>query len=403
MKLTQGLKLNKQLLENAFFIIAAAFFLAIITQLKIDQFDHISGDYNNFLRHWMDDIVSLGGWASLGTKIGDYSPPYVLLLTLLSYFPTAGSATPFLYGIKSISLSFDFLMAIPAFLIAVELFKKHEFRWAIAAWVAVVVFALPTVFLNGAFWGQIDASYTAFILFSLYWLLKDKWHLALIFYGIAFSFKLQAIFLFPLFIFIIYLNDWKKAVALLWIPVIYLAFSLPAVLAGRDIVDVLSIYAYQSNIYRYMTLNMPNLYEWFPEQYDVFSSWAIMLFGSLMALSLLLMTVHKVTLRKEHYLPLGIWAILMANFFLPAMHERYLFAADVIVAIYAFEKPKRLWLAFGVNLISLLAYFPYLFGFTPIPMAYVSAFYLFILIRFTAELFGELTKKETSSRMVSLH
>jgi Gpi18-like mannosyltransferase len=99
----------------------------------------------------------------------------------------------------------------------------------------------PTIFINGAVWGQCDAIYTAFCLGSLYFLLKERPAWACAFFAIAFSFKLQAIFFLPVLLVILL----KKKMALrylIFIPVIFLLSLAPAFIAGRDAVSLLSIY-----------------------------------------------------------------------------------------------------------------------------------------------------------------
>jgi len=53
------------------------------------------------------------------------------------------------------------------------------------------------VIINGAAWGQCDAIYTAFCLGSLYFILADRPAWACILFGLALSFKLQAVFFAP--------------------------------------------------------------------------------------------------------------------------------------------------------------------------------------------------------------
>jgi hypothetical protein len=84
--------------------------------IRFSFINWISGDYNNFLKPWMEDIVDGGGLASLGTRIGDYTPAYIYLLTLLSYLPQSGTSDPFLLGIKLISIGFDLILMVSVYL-----------------------------------------------------------------------------------------------------------------------------------------------------------------------------------------------------------------------------------------------------------------------------------------------
>jgi Gpi18-like mannosyltransferase len=47
-------------------------------------------------------------------------------------------------------------------------------------------------------------------------------------------------------------------------------------------------------------------------------------------------------------------------FFLPRMHERYFYLADVISLLYAFYNPRRWYLPVLIILASTLSYMPYL-------------------------------------------
>jgi hypothetical protein len=82
----------------------------------------------------------------------------------------------------------------------------------------------------------------------------------------------------------------------------------------------------------------------------------------------------------------------MANFFLPAMHERYLFAADVIIVLVAFQSMKSFYLILLTQAISLLAYGPFLFGLEPIRHEEVAIGFAFVLILTTYWLWHTLLK-----------
>jgi Gpi18-like mannosyltransferase len=104
----------------------------------------------------------------------------------------------------------------------------------------VVLFA-PTVVLNGSFWGETDMLYTSCLVACLYFLLAKKNTPGLIAFGLAFSFKLQAMFLAP-FLLILLLKravSWKH---LLLVPGVYLVTIIPAWLVGRPLPELLQVY-----------------------------------------------------------------------------------------------------------------------------------------------------------------
>jgi hypothetical protein len=61
--------------------------------------------------------------------------------------------------------------------------------------------------------------------------------------------------------------------------------------------------------------------------------YAVALFALLMAIAFFYLVIRKIKLRQSHIIDIALWSILMANFFLPAMHERYLYAADVLAIV----------------------------------------------------------------------
>jgi Gpi18-like mannosyltransferase len=157
--------------------------------------------------------------------------------------------------------------------------------------------------------------------------------------------------------------------------------ALPAILAGRSIVEITQIYFLQTETYKLLTLNMPNLYQWFPNQrYEDLNQMAIGLFIVLMAVQFLMMLLTKVKLTMKPLLLLAYWSLLMANFFLPAMHERYLFAADVIILIVVFQFKAKFYLVLATQTVSLLAYAPFIFSMEPIRHEEVALGFALILV-----------------------
>ena len=341
------------------------FMVGLAISIRFSLVDWVSGDYSNFLKPWLQQIVDQGGWASLGNAIGDYTPPYIYLLTLISYFPQANSSEPYLLGIKIISIGFDLVLMVGVYLNAkLWLAKIHPL---FPASIAIITLFLPTVIINGSLWGQIDASYTGLSLIAIYYLQRQKPLTASLWYGVAFSFKLQAIFFLPVFIIYFWFHYRHKIYYVFIIPIVYYLLALPAILAGRSLVEITEIYFLQTQTYQLLTLNMPNLSPWFPNQrYEDLNQMAIGLFIVLMAIQFLMMLLTKVTLTMKPLMLLAYWSLLMANFFLPAMHERYLFAADVLILVIVFQFKSKFYLVLATQAISLLAYSPFIFSMEPI-------------------------------------
>jgi Gpi18-like mannosyltransferase len=83
---------------------------------------------------------------------------------------------------------------------------------------------------------------------------------------------------------------------------------------------------------------------------------------------------------------LSLVSALLFPFTLPHMHERYFFAADVISIIYAFYRPKRLFVPIIVGGASLFSYFPFLFREEPISLQYLAISIAVALIVVAADL-----------------
>ena len=60
-------------------------------------------------------------------------------------------------------------------------------------------------------------------------------------------------------------------------------------------------------------------------------------------------------------LALATASVLVTPFVLPRMHDRYFFAADVLVIILAFWVPRLVPVALLVQIVSLFSYWPFLF------------------------------------------
>src|SRR6266581_6273239 len=209
--------------------------LAIV--LRVSLYHVVTTDYTFFLSQWYDFIQTHGGFAALKYNFSNYNPPYLYLLALTTYLPI-----PKLVAIKTLSVVFDGVLGLFTYLILSLKFRRS---YSAIIGVLVVLFA-PTIVINSAAWGQSDAIYTAFCLGSLYFLLKERPGWASVFFGLAISFKLQAIFFLPVLLIVLLRRKWAMKYLLL-IPAVFLLMLAPAFLAGRDAWSLLTIYVGQIN------------------------------------------------------------------------------------------------------------------------------------------------------------
>jgi Gpi18-like mannosyltransferase len=316
-------------------------------------FSYTSGDYRAFVSQWYEFIKQNGGFSALKYNFANYNTPYLYLLAILTHIPV-----PTLYGVKAISIVFDLVLAF--FTYRIVALRYPGTWWPLLA--GAIVLYLPTVVLNSAAWAQVDSAYSAFGVGGVYFVLRKRPWLACVFFGLAFAFKLQAVFFFPaLLLFVL-----RKRVpwpALLLIPAVYLVLDVPALVAGANFGDLLKIYLSQSDTYDQLTLNAPNVYQYLS---SVSSSSALRIGGIVVTGLILLALMIPVVVRKSELTPARIVlvsaiSVTLVPYFLPAMHERYFYPADALSVIAAFYLPKRLW-AFPIleQFASGFAYAPYL-------------------------------------------
>lgn len=403
------------------------FLLAIA--LRVSLYQIVTSDYTVFLSQWYDFITTHGGFAALKYNFSNYNPPYLYLLTLTTYLPV-----PKLVAIKTLSVLFDGVLGFFAYLI---LSLRYRRSFAAIIGVLVILFA-PTIFINSAAWGQSDAIYTAFCLGSLYFLLKERPAWACVFFGLALSFKLQAIFFLPVLL-ILLLRRKLPIKYLALVPATFLLMLAPAFIAGRDLWSLLTIYVTQissggvggtgqfnaggsgrfnggtpgqfagggsgrfngtgpgqftgggpgggSFSSSSLTLNAPSFYQWLPANAPDYWKWI----GILLAVMLIVLVAILVLKSKQQLTPAILLKVtlvfaLAIPFLLPEMHERYFYLADVISIIYAFYFPRLFYIPVIMQLSSLMSYGPYFLNTQIVSLAYVAFAVLVITVITLADL-----------------
>ncbi len=328
-----------------------------------------SADFWGFLEDWMLQIRAGGGFKSLDHQISNYTSPYMYLMCLVSYLTENN-----LYGLKMISVVFDYLAAAAVFLIVYQL--TGNARRSIMGMAALLL--CPTVILDGAYWCQCDIIYTTFLLFALYYFFKDNSRLCLIFVGISFAFKLQALFLVPFFIIMWLKRKTIRIVDFLWIPVVYVISALPAWGFGRDFKELLGIYFDQAQSYPWGTLEYPNIYALLGEAMpDMRHAGEVSSAGTYMTIILLgciayYFYVKRINLTGEIMITLALFTTAIIVYSLPHMHERYGFLVDLLAIIYGMLNRKKLPVACGFMLVSVLSFMPYLIAVHIVPIQYVA-------------------------------
>ncbi len=352
-----------------------------------------SADFWGFLEDWMLQIRAGGGFKSLDHQISNYTSPYMYLMCLVSYLTENN-----LYGLKMISVVFDYLAAAAVFLIVYRL--TGNVRRSIMGMAALLL--CPTVILDGAYWCQCDIIYTTFLLFALYYFFMDNSRLCLIFVGISFAFKLQALFLVPFFIIMWLKRKTIRIVDFLWIPVVYVISALPAWGFGRDFKELLGIYFDQAQSYPWGTLEYPNIYALLGEAMpDMRHAGEVSSAGTYMTIILLgciayYFYVKRINLTGEIMITLALFTTAIIVYSLPHMHERYGFLVDLLAIIYGMLNRKKLPAACGFMLVSVLSFMPYLIAVHIVPIQYVAIGLLGLILYIGYDLYRQVQENSTT-------
>jgi Gpi18-like mannosyltransferase len=283
-------------------------------------------DMQDFLLPWFDYIVTHGRFAALSDAFYNYTPFYIYLMTAASYLDGFVDRVVL---IKSISFLFDIIAALMVYRIGVATTGDRRR----SAFFALLFLNLPTVILNGAFWGQCDIIFMTFLLSFAYCLSRRRPILAMLMYGIALSIKVQAIFLAPFVAYLVFSGviPWA-AVALP--PLAYGLLALPAAMAGRGWIGLLTVYADQADIAHRLSARAPNIYviiqHFLPVEFFPQATMAGVVVAALV--SLLLFWTHfgqPRPLAPRFILSACLLWLTIEPAILPKMHDRYFFGADV--------------------------------------------------------------------------
>jgi Gpi18-like mannosyltransferase len=351
-------------------IVLTGTLLALSLRYTLRTFE--TQDFTYYYRGWYT-LIKNAGFTALGMNFSDYTPLSLYLLYGVSVFlPKVATVT----AVKLPSIACDLICAWYVFRIVRLKYEKGPFP--IFAFLAILF--TPTVILNSAAWNQIESIYTAALVAFLYHLLKKQNWLACIAFGIAFAVKLQSIYLAP-FLLVMFMKkevSWKHLLA---IPAVYLISIIPAWIAGRPLVELLTIYAAQVNEYVGLVNNAPNMYTWLPAKMSALLYPGGFIFA--VSISLIYVAVvikSRVHLSKHLIVQLALLSALLVPYFLPKTHDRYFYPSDVLSIVYGFFFPNYFYIPLAANLISFFIYEPFLFGTNIFPQTVLALALLIVII-----------------------
>jgi Gpi18-like mannosyltransferase len=355
--------------------------------LRISLRDFWSQDANTMTAWYLG--IRADGIKALGQNITNYPPLYVYIILLISrVFPHLWS----LVAMKLPGIACDFLCAW-------LIYKLVRIRYPdgpIALFAYVAMLFAPTVVLNSSAWGQVDIFYTTGLVACIYFFLKEKSWLACLAFGVAISLKFQAVFLAP-FLLVLLFKRKVKWTELLIIPGVYLVTIIPAWLAGRPLLGLLTIYVSQVNQFPELALNVPNMYAWLPSNnFNIFYPAGLLLGGGICLIYFFIAHKSPAHLDGPLIVQLALVSVLIVPFFLPLMHDRYFFPADVLSIVYGFYFPKYFYIPIVVSLVSFAAYQLFLFGLIILPLSIWALVELGVIIFVVQKMILALYRPEES-------
>jgi Gpi18-like mannosyltransferase len=309
---------------------------------------------------WLEHLAHDGPLRALGTPFGDYTPPYYYMLSVAT--PLVG-LVPSEDVVKLVSLAGTLLLA------GAVLHLARALRLPRAELVAAAVLLLPGVALNTALMGQCDAMSTAPLVMAVAAVIERRTARMFLWCGVAAAVKAQAVFCAPFFLAMAIRHHapWRE-----WLlaPAATLAMFAPAMILGWPLSDLLTVYVRQAGFYDTLSMNAPNVWaivQAFPLGLPLTGLANATAVGAAAAYAAHFGTrplSDRATLAAAALAPLIVVGLL------PRMHERYFYAADVLVFVWAAAAGRRsAWVTAGlVQLGSLLAILGYGRGLPALPI-----------------------------------
>ena len=331
-----------------------ALFTVMGLAVRVPGLGYISGDMSIYLLPWYEQMASQG-FGALAQQIGDYGIPYQTLMILATYLPFSP-----VVSLKLISIASDVLFAFSLGLLVVQL-TDNRAHFTVAYAIALLS---PVAVVNSSVWGQCDALFTALALLAVYYLLRDQPARAFVFLGLSFAFKLQAVFILPLFIFH-YIVRARFSIAWFGVSALtFMAASFPGYLMGRSLLDPFAIYLSQTGTYPQLNVSYPSIWAFLGEVTCMMKPAIVIAFAVLFAGLVLLMRQSDRLVEKGDCVLVASWVSFTCVELLPSMHERYAYLAVALLIVVCFVDRRVIPIAGTMAVVDLLIYGRSLVGVT---------------------------------------
>jgi Gpi18-like mannosyltransferase len=343
------------------------FGVALIIRVLLFSTQGYQNDMNTFIS-WFNTATDFGPRLFYNTVSWCDYPPFNVYL-----FWSFGSLTQALglfgtsyatYIVKLVPNIFDMLIGG-----LIYLFVRKQFSFKLALLASAFYIFNPAIIFNAAVWGQFDAVYTFFMLFSLILALKRQPELSAASFAISILTKPQAIALLPIVAFVIFK---KSGIKRFLFSIAAFAATIFAVILpmqwSNPINFLYDIYFGAYTGYACTSINAFNTWGllhgmWIPDGNLFILGWILFATFSVFTIYVINKQWNKLSSSSDQWLIFfAAFMILFAFFMLPTrIHERYLFPAiSMLALITPFVKKARIfYVVITATFLSNIAYVLY--------------------------------------------
>lgn len=309
-------------------------------------------DMGLFLQPWYQHIVHYGPIGAFSHPFSNYTPSYLYLLSIASL--AHGLIAP-MFAIKVLSVLGN-LFAVWAVSDLIEACGGRR-RYAVS------LLAVPSFVINAALLAQCDALWAGASVLAISGMIANRPMKALLWCGIAISFKAQAAFIAPFIIGALVAHQrplWQWLIP----PTVFIAMMFPAWLAGWPAWELAMVYPGQA-AWGDFPSRLANPWM-FGTVYAAETARHLFWLGFAAAGSAAVgigVLANKFIREPRTMLLLAQLSALALPFFLPKMLERYFFLAGLISIALAVSYTSRatVFIACAVETASLLSLITYMY------------------------------------------